>query len=56
LKLTAEEYGRARRTVKPQALTFDIDLIVKARPEFIRAVLYQFDTDRAAAAQLHLSR
>jgi hypothetical protein len=56
LKLTSDEYGRARRTVRPQALTFEFDLAVSARPEFLRAVLYQFDTDRTAAAQLRLSR
>lgn len=54
--LTAAEFERSQRRLKPQSLTFEATINVKARPAYLRGVLYQFDTDRTASAQLRLQR
>ncbi|MGE5834766.1 MAG: VWA domain-containing protein [Acidobacteriota bacterium] len=53
-RLTADEFERSQRRLRPQSLTFDVVIKVKARPAHLRGVLYQFDSDRTASAQVHL--
>jgi VWFA-related protein len=50
ISLTPSEFARTKR----QWPTFDFRLAVRGRASYVRAVLYQFDTDRVASAQVRL--
>jgi VWFA-related protein len=56
LVLTADEFQRSQRRVRPQSLTFDVSVDVTSRPTFLRGVVYQFETDRVVSGQLRLPR
>jgi hypothetical protein len=50
VRLTSAELARIRR----EWLEYELSVEVRDRPAFVRAALYDFETDRVASAQLRL--
>jgi hypothetical protein len=52
VRLTPAEYARIKR----EWLEYELPVDVTNVPAFVRAALYDFETDRVASAQLRLRR
>jgi hypothetical protein len=50
IRLSAAEFARTKR----EWLTYGATIDVKTRPAHLRAVLYDFEADRTASAQVSL--